>query len=180
MKKVLLLLVLFCFFPGLCLFAAVTGNYEFKFKITRTTDVGVTWVFTDLAGNQITSYNVDMTKTLNDPQIQLVVSTNKTEAYNITMTFGAMTAQSNPLSEFIGQYKARVSDIYDTPSVRNAVFGSAGSETTAVMFPGDVSNYAGTLISQAYPVAFDFSDYQDDYPVGNFSGTIVVEVTPVE
>ena len=178
MKKAAIIIVL-ALAVSLCLFA-LTGNYEFKYKLTRTTTVGVTWIFTDSSGNRITAQAIDLSKGLTEPQIQLVISTNKTDPYNITLTFNALTPDGASGSSFLGHYKARISDIYDTPSVRNVVFASSSSESVSTTFPGDTSNYAGTTISQAYPIAFDFSDYIDSYETGTFSGTIVVEVTPVE
>ena len=174
MKKALCLLILsFMLLP--CLFA-VTGTYEFRYMLTKTTNVGISWIFTDMSGNQINAHNVDLDKTLDTPQVQLVISTNRTARYDLRLTFGAMKQNGDPESDFIGQYKARVSEIYDTPSIRNAQFASAAAASATVEFPGDTSKSAGTTISQAYPIALDFSDYIDDYGPGSFTGTLTVEV----
>lgn len=45
MKKAAIIIVL-ALAVSFCLFA-LTGNYEFKYKLTRTTTMGVSWIFTD-------------------------------------------------------------------------------------------------------------------------------------
>lgn len=175
LKKTILILLFASVFS--CLYAEM-GYIQWRYKLKKYVEESISISFTDLHGNQITTYGVDCSKDLGMPQIQLEVNTNKTTDYNLKLTFSAMKHSDGGDVSFFGYYKARITDIIRLSQsdldYRDVEFTSPSD--VSVTFPGDCSNNANNILSFYYPIAFDFSDYLEDYGAGSFGGTIRAEV----
>ena len=176
MKKVITVLILLVIVFSYV--SAESGIIQWRYKIHKFVEEGITLGFTDLTGNPIDTYSLNTEKTLSNAQIHLSVVTNKMAAYTLALSF---TPLVNEASSTYGLYKARVTDIItfegSEADFRDVVF--TGLDPVRVSFPGDVSDDASNTISFFYPISFDFSDYIADYGTGTYTGTITVEVAVV-
>lgn len=168
--SILILLVLSCAF-------ADAEYVRFKYKIRKSVANIVELGFTDLALRDIDTHPVDLSGKLNNEQVMFCLTTNKTTSYQIRLTFLPLVGDYN--SDFYGYYKVRVLDPDYAPITR----GSGDNSLTVSSVSGSSVTFEGYTVSNAsnvgtfyYPISFDFSDYLEDYPADDLTGTIRVEV----
>lgn len=172
MKKAILAFCIPCLFILSCLNAA-TGTIEFRLKLNKVVAIDVLPYFTDNASNIISSCSMDPSKTLQEPQVRLGITTNATDAYNLTLTFSIMRGTQDP-SKW-GRYRAQ---IFKSDSTAIGTVDISTADPESISFAGTNADNANTPIDDFFPIAFDFATYFGDYSQGNYEGTITVEVNP--
>lgn len=137
--------------------------------------------------------NMDNAKDLSTPQVIVAFETRYIYSFYFWLTFSPMTAEG---SNYKGIYDATVYEkiFYDTYTVNNSEMLVLTESHTAhqiefssddpipvglrLEFPAMSSRGSGANGRERwmYPIAFDFSDYLNSYPAGEYTATITVEV----
>ena len=172
MKRNLPAIIFFLLCALTCLNAA-TGTIEFRLKLNKVVAIDVLPYFTDNASNIISSYSMDPSKTIQEPQVRLGITTNATDAYNLTLTFSVMRGTQDP-SKW-GRYRAQ---IFKSDSTAIGTVDISTADPESITFAGTNAVNASSPIDDFFPIAFDFATYFGDYSQGNYEGTITVEVNP--
>ncbi|MCQ2412485.1 MAG: hypothetical protein MJ057_05965 [Sphaerochaetaceae bacterium] len=160
--------------------AAESGNIQFRYKLNKYVPEYVEVGFTDTSKKAITTYELDLSKRTDSMQVFLAVNTNKATDYTLNLTFFPMRSDDPSDPTFLGRYKAMVFDedyvVLETSSTDNTLLVD-DANGVSIAFEGAQVLNASKVNTFYYPISFDFTNYIEDYAVGTFTGSILVEVT---
>lgn len=163
-----------------CAFAAESGNIQFRYKINKYVAEHVDPGFVDTSMRPISTYEIDLSKHLDYTQVYLAVTTNATSDYALTLKFFPMKNNDPQDASFVGCYKVMVFDTDFVALETNAPDSTLLVNDTngcAITFDGANVQNASKQETFYFPITFDFANYIEDYAVGTFTGSILVEVT---
>lgn len=170
-KRCSFLIVFGCLFL-VCTFASdLFSGVSFNFLIEKSKTNYISAHFENLNGLSITEIDVDLEKTLQDPQFSLVVSTNVSTVLSITLTFHPLKLEDEESYLFyeVGVLENDASSFVAGPF---NVVSTAGSNSITF----EERSVTGLLTEIRYPFTLKFNPLSvDALAQGLYTGLIEVE-----